>query len=289
MTLLPAIPAPNDEYYFGCSHKFNGITIVQSTTGNGVWTITWQYYNGIGAWASLSGVVDGGGGFRPGASPSTYNVTFTEPDDWATTAILGVSNTYWIRASVSAYTSIVAQPLGQRAYIMEHPEKHYKTRIITDDIGKDDSGKDADASYPMASLAAAELFRSSRSPLTCQIVIPGKPEMLAGQIAHIHGQESGGAYGVNRDMRILSIRHSLTRVAYLNYLTLTSDLYNGVSLAPRSQFDLLLEMVTPESQNRQISSIKSRIIDITTGFTPASASLKILEKKYTFNTDYPIV
>jgi len=112
MTLLPATPAQNDAYAFGGAQTFDGLTIKIGTAGVGVWTITWEYYNGS-AWAALAGVTDGTAGFT--AAAGDHNVTFTRPADWATVALGGLTQ-YFIRGRVSAYTSIATQPKGTQAW-----------------------------------------------------------------------------------------------------------------------------------------------------------------------------
>jgi hypothetical protein len=113
MTLLPAVPAVNDAYYFGHSSLWDWLELRIGTAGNGVWTITWEYWNGA-AWTGLAGVNDGTSGFEVSG---TRLLTFTRPGDWAQTTVSGIANLYWIRARVSAYTSIVTQPKGNRAFI----------------------------------------------------------------------------------------------------------------------------------------------------------------------------
>ena len=114
MTLLPAVPALDDGYYFGHSKKFDTAWLDIGTRGNGVWTLTWEYWNGT-AWAPLSDVVDSTDSFRAAAGP--HYVTFTRPVDWATLTVGGAGNLYWIRGRVSSYTSIVTQPKGSRAWV----------------------------------------------------------------------------------------------------------------------------------------------------------------------------
>lgn len=116
MTLLPATPAVNDAYYLGYRYAFNGLTLKYTTAGDGVWTIVWEYYNGS-AWVALPGISDGTTAFE--AAAGTYDVTWTRPKDWAATAVGGLTQ-YWVRARVSAYTSIVTQPTGDQAWI--HPD-----------------------------------------------------------------------------------------------------------------------------------------------------------------------
>jgi hypothetical protein len=113
MTLLPAIPAVNDAYYFGRPALWDWLELRIGTAGNGVWTIAWEYWNGA-VWTGLIGVNDGTSGFEVSG---TRLVTFAKPGDWAQTTVGGIANLYWIRARVSAYTSILTQPKGNRAFI----------------------------------------------------------------------------------------------------------------------------------------------------------------------------
>jgi len=112
MTLLPATPAVNDAYYFGYSAPWDWLRLNIGTAGAGVWTITWEYWNGT-AWVELPDIVDGTSHF---GNAGVNDVTFTRPGDWATTTILTMS-LYWIRARVSSFTSITTQPLGTQAWI----------------------------------------------------------------------------------------------------------------------------------------------------------------------------
>lgn len=113
MTLLPAVPAVNDAYYFGKSFMFDKLTVCIGIPGVGTWTITWEYWNGS-AWAALSGVTDGTTHFR--AAAGDRDVTFTMPSNWVDCEVKS-RNLYWIRARVSAYTSVTTQPKGSYAKV----------------------------------------------------------------------------------------------------------------------------------------------------------------------------
>lgn len=113
MTLLPAVPAVDDGYYFGRASIWEWLELRMGTAGIGTWDINWEYWNGS-SWSPLSNVIDGTIGFR---ATGTRLVTFTMPLDWAQTTVGGIASLYWIRARVSAYTSIVTQPKGTRAFI----------------------------------------------------------------------------------------------------------------------------------------------------------------------------
>ena len=112
MTLLPAVPAINDAYYFGDDITFPKLRLNPGTNGAGVWAIAWEYWNGA-VWAALPNVNDETNGFRGGTG--TKYVSWTLPGDWALTTVKGM-NLYWVRARVSSYTSVAAQPRGTRSW-----------------------------------------------------------------------------------------------------------------------------------------------------------------------------
>jgi len=116
MTLLPAAPAENDAYLFGLATDQTQITIDISTAGVGTWTITWEW-NEVGAepdWVALEDVVDGTNGFT---TAGECVVSWTHPGvNWVTGDPEGLGTAYYIRARVSAYTSITTQPLGRQVW-----------------------------------------------------------------------------------------------------------------------------------------------------------------------------
>jgi len=112
MTLLPVTPAVDDAYYFGKSSLWDWLELRTGIAGIGTWDIDWEYWNGAG-WVSLADVVDNTSGFRV---TGTRLLLFTLPLDWVQATVGGIANLYWIRARVSAYTSVVTQPKGTRAF-----------------------------------------------------------------------------------------------------------------------------------------------------------------------------
>lgn len=117
MTLLPATPVVNDAYYFGDAQTFGRMELDASTQGAGTWTIVWEYWDGT-TWVDLAtshNLVDGTSGFT--AAVGRQGVTFDTPSDWATTTVNSQGPFYYIRARVSAFTSITTQPLGQQAWM----------------------------------------------------------------------------------------------------------------------------------------------------------------------------
>lgn len=112
---LPAVPAVDDACYFGHATKtFQRLDVNGTTQGAGTWTVVWEYWNGS-SWASL-GATDGTSGFT--AATGWQSVTWTKPTDWATCLVDG-SLGYWIRARVSAYTSVTTQPLLGQGYAID--------------------------------------------------------------------------------------------------------------------------------------------------------------------------
>lgn len=122
MTLLPATPAANDAYYFGGPFKFAAVKINFYQVGSGTWTLTWEYYNGA-SWSSLSGVTtpsyhSGAENFRP-TSTGTKFIYWTLPTNWASTTIATLGPYYYVRARVSAYTSVTTQPKGTQSWLQD--------------------------------------------------------------------------------------------------------------------------------------------------------------------------
>jgi len=114
MTLLPAAPVQEDAYYFGYyDTTFTTLQLKLTTQGAGVWTITWEYWDGD-SWEALAGVADGTTGFT--AAVGWQTVTWNLPGDWARTTVNNV-NAYWVRARLSAFTNLVTQPKGGQAGI----------------------------------------------------------------------------------------------------------------------------------------------------------------------------
>jgi hypothetical protein len=148
----------------------------------------------------------------------------------------------------------------------------YKIKVITDDVGKDDSGVAATDTFPMARYAYAELSRASTTPITGKIKIPAQPTIMGGQLCHIHAHPySTTAYRIDSDFRITEHHLHLGADGFFSYLTVTNDVTNGRPMSGYSAYNTLMKATTPEFQNRQISSIKTRLIDVTQ---------TILEKSY---------
>ena len=117
MTLLPVTPVVNDAYYFAASvHTLPPWLDLQiGTAGAGTWTIAWEYHVGGSVWRPLPKVVDGTTGFT--AAAGWRRVSWNRPSDSVATTINAQGPFHYVRARVSAFTSITTQPLGTKAHL----------------------------------------------------------------------------------------------------------------------------------------------------------------------------
>ena len=113
---VPVAPTVNDAWYVGSGVPFTDLFTLFSTQGAGVWTITWEYWNGT-TWSALAGVTDNTTGFKA-AVTFPVSVTWTMPTDWATTAVNSITK-YYVRGRVSAFTSITTRPVGSRVWVCD--------------------------------------------------------------------------------------------------------------------------------------------------------------------------
>ena len=107
VVLLPAAPAVSDAFYLGFDIPAGMSTVDIDVAGEGTWAITWEYYDGS-SWTALSDIDDRTSAF---SIIGRNIVTWTVPADWSATTVVSIS-AFWVRARVSSFTSITAQPLG---------------------------------------------------------------------------------------------------------------------------------------------------------------------------------
>jgi len=121
VVLLPATPAVNDALYVGRSTTFNRVSIDMTTVGVGTWTLIWEYWNGS-SWGTLTEISDdhdagatsftaGIGAFKTG---ELQTFAFVQPSDWATNTVNSQGPFFYVRARVSAFTSVTTQPLATK-------------------------------------------------------------------------------------------------------------------------------------------------------------------------------
>lgn len=139
-----------------------------------------------------------------------------------------------------------------------------KMLLVHDDIPKDDALKASDDSGEIAQFAKAELYRAVVEPIMGQIVIPMQETILPGQLAHIHFARHGSSFRVDKDMRIIEVRHLLNvQQGGLSLLTLTDDLLNSQPVQPADAYSRLMKAVAPGLfQDRVRGSMIAGDIDI---------------------------
>ncbi|MBI5044639.1 MAG: hypothetical protein HZC02_01825 [Candidatus Levybacteria bacterium] len=114
MELTPAVgnAGTGDGYYFGSTQPFNMVRVNVGTAASASWTITWKYWNG--SWTTIPGYTDGTTNWTAGTG--NRDVTFNPPNDWATTTVVS-QNIYWVKAEITAFTSLTTRPLGTQAWV----------------------------------------------------------------------------------------------------------------------------------------------------------------------------
>lgn len=106
--VLPLSPAVGDAAYFGAAKRFGFLEIDMTTPGLGVWSVVWEYWDGV-AWSAFpasSALVDGTQGFT--LSGKAVITVSALPSDWASVVVDGVEAFYW-RARVDFSLGGLAQ------------------------------------------------------------------------------------------------------------------------------------------------------------------------------------
>lgn len=162
---FPATPAVNDAFYIGDANKFNAVFIDIGTAGSTVMTVTWEYYSNDDAWTALTFNRQEVADFDETAG--NYYNDFQVPSDWAQTAVDGTT-AYWIRARVSAYTSITTQAALDQAQVLKTSNGAAHQIIITPDSGETasiwcdvDNAPDVDEAF--------EITSSPRQAMTVEV------------------------------------------------------------------------------------------------------------------------
>ena len=113
MTLLPAVPADNDAYYFGHTSKFNRIILNVETASNGDYIMNYEYWNGA-AWVTLVNYVDNSEKYTVTGNSLIY---WDMPSDWVAKEV-NTQTEYWARFRISA-SGAPTQALGTQAWIKD--------------------------------------------------------------------------------------------------------------------------------------------------------------------------
>jgi hypothetical protein len=128
-----------------------------------------------------------------------------------------------------------------------------RMRLITDDVGKDDSLEATDDSGLMAQFAYAELLRLQTTPVVGNVTIGMVKDALPGQLWYVQ----------DVDMRATKIVHTIdpSPVGYRTQLFLTDDVLNGRARLRYEEQNKVWESIRPEWQDRQASNMKAGAVD----------------------------
>jgi len=144
-----------------------------------------------------------------------------------------------------------------------------KLKVITDDIGKDDTMRYGTPGTTdlgiMAQLAKAELYRCKTTPLVGEVRTPYLYDLLPGQLLHIHAKKTAsGTFNIDMDMR--TVTHELDfdgTNGFISRISVTSDVINSYPRMAWTNINKIQAAARPEFQDRQASSLKTREIDVT--------------------------
>jgi hypothetical protein len=141
--------------------------------------------------------------------------------------------------------------------------KKLRTRIITDNVGKDDSLKASDDSGLMAQTAYSELLRLQSQPKVGILTTPMIKDLLPGQWLHVHAlTKADGSFAVDKDMRATEVHQVISDQGFLSNIQVTDDLTNTHARKRYDDINKVQAAFRPEWQDRQAASLKASGIDI---------------------------
>ncbi len=134
-----------------------------------------------------------------------------------------------------------------------------RTKVLTDNVGKDDSLTAADDSGLMAQLAKAELLRLATPVKLGKFVTSIIPDFLPGQHVYLPDYLTTAA---THDWRVTKLTHNFTAEPWTTAFEVTDDVVNSHSRTRYEDVNKQYAAMRPEWQDRQASSIKSGNLDI---------------------------
>ncbi len=105
--------AVNEVYEFALDNQAAHLWVNVDTAAVATWTVEWQYFNGS-SYVALSNVSDGTSEFET-AGLNRVNWDFPSSGAWLESTLHSVTG-YWVRAEVTAVSSVTTPPTGSRAY-----------------------------------------------------------------------------------------------------------------------------------------------------------------------------
>ena len=133
--LLSVAPANGDAFYFAAASPIYELYVRLDQMGSGEWDIIWEIWTGT-TWATPLNLLDGTSGFRVSGLVHVDGVPQQNP-----TTVNGLGDTFWVRARVANFISIIDQPIAGYGYPLcfesLHPQEGTVEWIIRDwrDLG----------------------------------------------------------------------------------------------------------------------------------------------------------
>jgi len=138
-----------------------------------------------------------------------------------------------------------------------------KIKVITDNIGKDDSMVQSNDTGTIARMTYMELLKAQTSPIIGTFVCPILPTLLPGELVHVHAKKTvTGDFSIDWDFRVTKVSHRLNKAAFLTSVEVTDDVTNSHPRSRLGDINKILASVRPEYQDRQATSIKASNIDL---------------------------
>jgi len=136
-------------------------------------------------------------------------------------------------------------------------------KLVTDSLAKSANLDPDDDSGTVAQLAKAELLRSMTTPIQGTVTLKDLvPNILPGQIIHVHARRKTSGFHINKDFRILEVQQDFKKQRPATKLTITDDVLNSYPMEPTNAYNFILKASNPDYQDRDRGNLKGREIDI---------------------------
>jgi hypothetical protein len=149
----------------------------------------------------------------------------------------------------SALARIARQEFPAEGGTLGEAVNPMRFKVITDNVGKDDSLTATDDSGLMAQLAKAELIRTSKETVNGKFSTPLIADVLPGQF-----------FSIGQDWRITKVTHNLSSMR--TSFEVTDDVTNSHTRLRYEDINKQYAAIRPEYQDRQATSVKSGSMDI---------------------------